>query len=77
MIAVERPNPALMRRIREPLGAGNFAQPPCIGRALPFPDTRWHTVRSHVPVAQEVRAERLLVLHPGGRSRYPTATTTS
>jgi hypothetical protein len=49
MIVVERPSTALMRKVHELLGAGDFAQPPCVGRALPFSDTRWHTVRSHVP----------------------------
>jgi hypothetical protein len=75
MIGVERPNTALMRKPHEPLGAGDLAQPRCIGRVLPFPDTRWQTVRSHVPDAQRAPAERFRVLRPGGQiavsdSRY-------
>jgi hypothetical protein len=35
MIAVVRPNAALIRKVHELLGAGDFAQPLCIGRALP------------------------------------------
>jgi hypothetical protein len=67
MIAVVSPNAALMRKVHELLGAGDFAQPSCIGRALPFPDTRWQTVRSHVPDAQQAPAERFRVPRPGGQ----------
>jgi hypothetical protein len=66
MIALIRPNAALIRKVHELLGAGDFARPPCIGRALPFPDTRWHTVRSDAPVVQQASG-RFRVLRPGGQ----------